>query len=304
MSKSVIIGHAGQDGVFLSRRLSGLGDEVVGVGRGDLNLLDAEAVRTFLLREKPDSVYYLAAHHHSSQDRELPQDGDLFRESFDVNLHGAVSFLDAIALHSPKTRFFYAASSHVFGSAKESPQNEATPFQPMNIYAISKCAGVEACRFYRSKHGVHASCGIMYNHESELRSERFVSQKIVRGAVAVSRGKADGIRLGDLDARIDWGYAPDYVEAMTMIVAEKSPDDYVVASGIARSVREFASAAFSKLGLDWEKHVTVDTSLVFRGERIALAGDFEKLRSRTGWHPKTSFDQMIDHMMHAALHGQ
>jgi GDPmannose 4,6-dehydratase len=304
MSKSVIIGHAGQDGVFLSRRLSGLGDEVVGVGRGDLNLLDAEAVRTFLLREKPDSVYYLAAHHHSSQDRELPQDGDLFRKSFDVHVHGAVSFLDAIALHSPKTRFFYAASSHVFGSAKESPQNEATPFQPLNIYAISKCAGVEACRFYRAKHGVHASCGIMYNHESELRSERFVSQKIVRGAVAVSRGEADGIRLGDLDARIDWGYAPDYVEAMTMIVAEESPDDYVVASGITRSVREFASAAFSKLGLNWEKFVTVDPGLVFRGDRIVLAGDYGKLRSRTGWHPKTSFDQMIDLMMYAALHGR
>jgi GDPmannose 4,6-dehydratase len=131
-----------------------------------------------------------------------------------------------------------------------------------------------------------------------------VSQKIVRGAVAVSRGESEGIILGDLDARIDWGYAPDYVEAMTMIVAEESPDDYVVASGIARSVREFASAAFSKLGLDWERYVTVDTALVFRGDRIVLAGDSGKLRSRTGWYPKTSFDQMIDNMIHAALHGR
>ena len=304
MSKSIVIGHAGQDGVFLSRRLGALGDQVIGVGRGDLNLLDADAVRTFLLSENPDSVYYLAAHHHSSEDRELPADGELFRRSFEVHLQGAVSFLDAIALHAPKTRFFYAASSHVFGAAMESPQTEATPFRPQNVYAISKCAGVEACRFYRDKHSVHASCGILYNHESELRSKRFVSQKIVRGAVAVSRGESEGIILGDLDARIDWGYAPDYVEAMTMIVAEESPDDYVVASGIARSVREFASAAFSKLGLDWERYVTVDTALVFRGDRIVLAGDSGKLRSRTGWYPKTSFDQMIDNMIHAALHGR
>jgi GDPmannose 4,6-dehydratase len=302
MSKSIVIGHAGQDGVFLSRRLWALGDQVIGVGRGDLNLLDADEVRSFLLRENPDFVYYLAAHHHSSEDRELPADGELFRRSFDVHVHGAISFLDAIALYAPKTRFFYAASSHVFGAAMESPQTDATPFRPQNVYAISKCAGVEACRFYRTKHGIHASCGILYNHESELRSERFVSQKIVRGAVAVSRGEIGGIRLGDLDARIDWGYAPDYVEAMTMILAEESPDDYVVASGIARTVREFASVAFSKLGLDWEKHVTVDPDIISNEPMPILVGNATKLKSRTGWFPKTSFDQMIDKMILAALH--
>ena len=302
MSKSIIIGHAGQDGVFLSRRLRELGDQVIGVGRGDLNLLDADAVRSFLLRENPDSVYYLAAHHHSSEDRELPADGELFRRSLEVHVHGAVSFLDAIALYLPKTRFFYAASSHVFGAAKESPQTEATPFQPQSVYAISKCAGVAACRFYRAKHGVYAACGILYNHESEWRSARFVSQKIVRSAVAISKGSQEKLHLGNLAATTDWGYAPDFIEAMALIMDLPQSDDYIIATGSTHTVQQFVEMAFSILGLDWTKHVVVDGQLVTKREGAALTGDASKLRNKTGWSPKTSFEEMISIMVKSARH--
>jgi GDPmannose 4,6-dehydratase len=300
MSRSAIIGHAGQDGTYLSEYLRFRGDSVIGVGRGELDLSDEGTVAEFLLREEPSEVYYLAACHHSSEERNNVGEIALFRQSFEIHVQGVVSFLEGMARHLPKCRFFYAASSHIFGHAEHSPQSENTPFLPENIYGISKAAGVETCRYYRRKHGLHASCGILYNHESELRNERFVSQKIVRGAIDVSRGKIKGIRLGDLNAVIDWGYAPDYVEAIALIVAQERADDYVVASGIARTVREFADVAFSQVGLDWEKHVTVDASLISKVSMPVLVGNAAKLRERTGWQPKTSFVEMVTKMIRSA----
>jgi len=302
MNRCAIIGHRGQDGRILSDFLQNRGDRVIGVGRADLDLTDPAAVGAFLNKEKPDTIYYLAAFHHSSEDRDDRDDANLFRRSIDVHQVGAVSFLEAISMCGKSKRFFYAASSHVFGEPATSPQNEQTSFRPTNIYGITKSAGVEACRFYRRKHGVYASTGILYNHESEFRSSKFVSQKIVQGAVAISRGEKNSINLGNLEARIDWGYAPDYVEAMTMIMKQSLSDDYVISTGVTHSVKEFAELTFSMLGLDWKDHVIVDESLVMRKASELLVGDSSRLRERTQWRPKTTFKEMISAMIKAALY--
>ncbi len=301
MNRCAIIGHLGQDGRILSEFLQEREVQVIGIGRGDLDLTDEQAVSDFLEKERPEHVYYLAAFHHSSEDRECLGDDVIFRRSIDVHQVGAISFLEAISKSAKDCRFFYAASSHVFGAVEKLPQNEQTPFRPTNIYGITKSAGVQACRYYRGKRSVFAATGILYNHESAFRSPKFVSQKIVRGAVAVLRGKMEAIRLGNLEARIDWGYAPDFVQAMTLIMEQPSSDDYVVSTGVTHSVREFAEIAFSQLGLNWKNHVIVDESIVVRTASELLVGDSSKLRERTGWAPKTSFEKMISIMIQSAL---
>lgn len=298
MKRVLIVGHQGQDGRILSESLRSQGHYVFGVGRGDMDLTDPQAVADLLENEKPDEIYYLAAYHHSSEERSESSDAELFRNSFDVHVLGVVAFLNGMQRVLPGGRLFYAASSHVFGNVDEYPQNELTPFRPVNIYGISKCAGIEACRYYRRMHGVHASCGILYNHESGYRSEKFVSKKIVNGARAILLGKSTGLSLGNLDARIDWGYALDYVESMQAIVAEELPDDYIIATGITHSVKEFVEAVFSRLGLNWEEYVTVDKGLITKNEKQGvLVGDFSKLHKRTGWEPKIGFSEMIRLML-------
>jgi len=249
---------------------------------------------------RPDEVYYLAAVHHAAEENR-GGDLDLFGKSFDVNVRGMLNFLEAIRKRSPGTRLFYAASSHIFGRARTSPQDEQTPVEPACIYGITKATGLQCCRFYRQRHGVFAAVGILYNHESPYRRPEFVSQKIVRGALAIRDGRQSKLVLGDLDAQVDWGYAPDYVDAMTRILGHAAPEDFIVATGQLHSVREFAAAAFGRLGLDWAKYVEVDSSLVGKQKR-ALVGNADKLRSLTGWRPSVTFDQMVGLLIQAAAH--
>ncbi len=295
MKRAVVIGHRGQDGRILSEILQKGGHVVIGVGRGDLELSDSAAVRALLEAEKPDDIYYLAAHHHSSEDRRNVSDAELAHTSLNVNFLGLVSFLQGMKDVLPRGKLFYAASSHVFGMPGMSPQTEDTPFHPLNIYGISKSAGIEICRYYRRIHGVHASCGILYNHESSYRSGKFVSMKIINGALDIHSGKKDSLTLGDLDARIDWGYAPDYVEAMQAILEMDAPDDFIIATGTTHTVREFVMLTFSKLGLNWEEYVRIDKTLITKKEKQGvLTGDFGKLKQKTGWQPKTDFSEMIN----------
>jgi len=292
MNRCVIIGYKGQDGRLLSESLHHEGHEVIGLGRGDLDLLDPKAVLDFLCIKRPDHLYYLAATHHSSEDQVPISDPELFRRSFDLHLHGLVSFLEGIRKGSPDTRLFYAASSHVFGQPKESPQTENTPFHPQNIYGISKVAGVEACRFYRNAYRVHASCGILYNHESSYRAEKFVSQKIIKGALAIARGERDHLTLGNLNASIDWGYAPDFIEAMKQILLLDESGDFIIATGEPHTVGEFVEIAFGELGLNWQQWVKVNPALITK-EQSQLVGDSSKLKAATGWQPTLSFTQMV-----------
>jgi GDPmannose 4,6-dehydratase len=216
-----------------------------------------------------------------------------------VHVTGLTHFLQTLAEdHSPAS-FFYAASSLVFGDVKTTPQDESTPFRPRCIYGITKAAGVHICRFYRERHHVNASAGILYNHESPLRKRTFVSQKIVRAATAIASGSEEKLELGDLSARADWGYAPDFVDAMTRIVRVAEPDDYLIATGESHSVQDFVEVAFGRFGLDWRRHVVERPSLLVRAP-VERVGNPARLRERTGWAPQVSFAQMVEILVDAA----
>jgi GDPmannose 4,6-dehydratase len=310
MKRVVIFGANGQDGRLLfearSKVCGVLGLDVASVTqhmlgedapRHPVDLLAAEQVSALVSQVVPDEIYYLAAHHHSAE--EQPDEAGEFRECIKVHVTGLVHVLEAIRKFAPASRLFYAGSSQMFGHPPAPRQDETTALAPRNAYAITKVAGAHTCALYRERFGVHASVGILYNHESPLRGPRFVTQRIVRGAHLSKRDPTHKLMLGSLSAVVDWGYAPDYVEAMIRIVAQPKPGDYVVASGEPHTVRDFAEIAFSKVGLDWRKHVEEDPTRVNATSAI-LVGDARKLREQTGWRPTVTFEQMIDVLVRAA----
>lgn len=294
MAVAVVVGAGGQDGTLLTGLLAARGDRVVTVGRPardtDPDITRFADVEKLVASERPDEVYLLAAVQHSSEDPPVDQ-VDLAHRSYAVNTLAPVHFLEAIATRSPRTRLFYAASSHVFGPPTTAVQDESTPLRPASVYGISKAAGVLHCRAYRER-GVFASVGILYNHESPLRRPAFLSSKIVRGAARVSRGEVEEVVVGRLAAGADWGYAPDYVEAMTRVLATGTPDDFVVATGELHTVEDFASTAFSLAGLDWRRHVRERPGVLTRPAQ-PLVGDATRLRERTGWRPSVDFRGMV-----------
>ena len=230
-------------------------------------------------RSNPDEIYYLAAFHHSTEDVVELSAAELLRCSFNVHVHGLLNVLQAIEECCPRVRLFYAASSHVFGKSGSEWQNEETPLLPNSAYAISKAAGLQCCQSYRRRQGIFAATGILFNHESPLRKPSFLSQKIVRGALQAQRDPSFRLVLGDLETRVDWGYAPDYVDAMFRILQLPEADDFVVASGEMHTVREFAHEAFGALGLDWRRHVVTDARLLNKISH-SLRGDSEQAASR------------------------
>jgi GDPmannose 4,6-dehydratase len=309
MKRAIVVGANGQDGRLLSDLLS-RDRAVLGLdvgtstqhGLDDLAPFDAldlqsrHNVRALVARVAPDEIYYLAAHHHSSEER--PDEVTELREGTGVHLIGLAHVLDAIRERAPRCRLFYAGSSQMFGRPSSAWQNETTPFAPRNAYAISKVAGAHLCALYRERYGVHASVGILYNHESPLRGPRFVSQRIARGAREAKRNPGYRLTLGSLSSGADWGYAPDFVDAMVRIVAEADPGDYVIATGEPHTVRDFVESAFGHLGMDWRAHVEEDPALV-QSTPVILAGDATKLRERTGWKPTVSFDEMVGILVRA-----
>jgi GDPmannose 4,6-dehydratase len=310
MTRALIIGSEGQDGRILFDRITADGGAVLGLGRDSLrgtatdslapiDLSSREQMSTLLARWRPDEIYYLPAVHQASEEPIAADDAALFHSSLEVHVTGLVHVLQEIRKQDLDARVFYAASSLVFGDVTTETQDEQTPMRPRCIYGITKATGVNACRFYRETHRLHASTGILYNHESPLRPPSFVSQKIIRGAVAISRGSEEKLVLGDLSARIDWGFAPDYVDAMIRILRHPTPDDYVIATGESRSVREFVEVTFGLLALNWRSHVVEDRSLLTRRSRTRI-GNAAKLRERTGWLPRVTFAQMIAILLEAA----
>ena len=311
MTTALIIGSAGQDGRIISERLRREGLRVVGLDRGlavdsasgplpPVDLLDPAQVAALVQSVAPDEVYYLAAYHHSSEDRLPPDDGEVFRLSFDVHVRGLLNVLEGLRKNAPKARLFYAASSHIFGDHPPDPQDETTPLEPRCAYGITKIAGLQCCRFYRKKHALHASVGILYNPESPWRREPFVTAKIVGAAVAIKAGAARKLVLGDLAARVDWGWASDYVEAMTRIVRLDQSDDFVVATGETHSVQEFVELAFGAAGLDWRDHVEENPAVIVR-HTGRLVGNAAKLRARTGWKPSVTFPEMVRLLVEARI---
>jgi len=302
MKKAVIVGCNGQDGKLLYEFLSTKEYELIGLDRNiircdthtDMDLVDitnTKQVYVLINNFKPDEIYHLAAFHSSSEDTPL-DNMELYQNSYTVNVISLINFLEGMRKHSPQTRLFYAASSHIFGDAAGDFQDESTPINPNSIYGITKAAGLFACRFYRHNYSLFAATGILYNHESTLRHERFVSKRIIRGAINIKRGKQDKLILGDLDAEIDWGYAPDYVEAMHRILNSQTADDFIIATGEKHSVLDFVKTAFGYLGLDWKSYVEEDHRLLTR-EKTSLVGNPTKLMTVTGWGPSVDFNQMI-----------
>jgi len=310
MPKAIIVGCNGQDGTLLFDLLAAKGYMLLGIARTGLRIhgctwtthIDigsyddvCRVARSFL----PDEIYYLAAYHHASED-EANSDSDLFHRSFDVHLHSLVNFLDAIHLHTPATKLFYAASSHIFGEPESEYQDEQTPINPICVYGISKAAGIYACRYYRSTHSVFASVGILYNHESPLRNERFISQKIIRGAINIKNGTQDRLVIGNMQSIVDWGYAPDYVDAMHRVLMHKHADDFIIATGVKHTVQEFVETTFGLLDVDWQKYVVTDPTLLKKKSR-KFVGNPHKLHNATGWQAMTGFREMITLMVNAQL---
>ena len=310
MDTALIIGSDGQDGTYLRQLLRQKGYKVVGAGRRSaataatddfqpLDVRNREQIVDLIRRLQPSQIYYLAAFHGSSEDAAMASE-DSVPEMLEVNTLALNSALWGIASASPQCRLFYAASSLVFGDPLCSPQNESTPMNPVCPYGISKAAGIQLCRYYARTRDVYASAGILYNHESPLRPRSFISRKITQAAVRISKGSPEKLPIGDLDARVDWGYAPDYVQAMYDILSLDEPDMFVIGSGVLHPIREFLSIAFERVGLDWQQHVVRDHNLLRRkGLRNPLCADSAKLRTRTGWRPRVSFEHMVQRMVDA-----
>ncbi len=311
MKKALIIGCTGQDGIYLFENLQKRNYEIIGIARNvvrstlsksikPVNISKSKQVYDFLEAYKPDEIYYLAAFHQSSEDQYY-NDAKLLRRSFDVNMLSLINFLDGIKNYSKYSRLFYAASSHIFGNSTENMQDETTPLNPNSIYGITKTAGVNLCHLYREKHSIFVSVGILYNHESPLRSLKFVSQKIVKSAVAIKNKIQDKLIIGNLNAKIDWGYAPDYVEAMYRILQLSSAGDFVISSGKIHTVQDFVKGVFEYLGLDWTKYVKEDTNLITKKEKYNLQGNTQKLKKMTKWQPTVSFNDLIKIMIREEL---
>jgi GDPmannose 4,6-dehydratase len=313
--RAIIVGSRGQDGQLLTRLLRNRGDAVLGIGRNSVDIWgqlprpaacrvdDLRTVCDTVRAVQPDEVYYLAAHHGSSETRALGDSHRNFIDGMAVNVAGVVNFLEALRQHAPRGRLFYASSSLVFGNQPQrTPQDETTPLTPDEPYGLCKALGSQACQEYRQRHGVFACVGILFNHESELRPPSFLSMKIAQAAVAASRGKSAPLVLGSLDAVVDWGFAPDFVEAFRRILALDDPDDFVIATGVVHTVRDFVAAAFRHVGLDWQAHVVEDRSVLARA-RSGRVGNPARLRRRTGWHTSVSFEEMVHKLVDGVAMG-
>ena len=269
------------------------GCEVVGVDRGAVDLADRGAVEALLQSERPQEIYNLASPSFVPRSWEDPA------ESTRIGTLAVAVLLEAIRAVDPSMRLVHASSAEVFGVPAETPQRETTPFRPRSPYGAAKAYGTFLVSAYRSHYGLHVGSAILFNHESPRRSTEFLPAKVARGVAEIAAGARSELVLGDLDATRDWGYAPDYVEAMRLMVRADSADDYVVATGELHSVEELVDIAFRHVGLDWREHVRVDESLQ-RGQTYELVGDAAKARAELGWRPTVTFEQLVGLLVDAA----
>ena len=314
VSRVLITGITGQDGSYLAEFLLAKGYEVHGIVRRVAiedpdhrlkriaHLLDRVTLHSASLESYPsllstiEEVEPHECYHLAAQSFVTYSFDDEF-STLNTNINGTHYILSAIKLRAPKCRVYFAGSSEMFGLAEESPQRETTRFRPRSSYGISKVAGNDLTRNYREAHGLHASNGILFNHESPRRGFEFVTRKITSGVAKIVAGKQGNLRLGNLDALRDWGHAAEYVEAMWLMLQQDQPDDYVVATGESHSVQEFVDTAFGLAGLNWRDFVVVDPTLYRPAEVHVLKGDATKARERLGWYHKTSFRQLVCEML-------
>ena len=312
----LITGVTGQDGAYLARFLLEKGYRVCGAFRRSstvnlerldylgicdkvelvpLDLLDLGNIIRVLEKVQPDEVYNLAAQSFVAVSFDQPV------ATGEITGLGAARMLEAIRIVNPKIKFYQASSSEMFGKAQNVPQNEQTPFYPRSPYATAKLYAHWMTVNYRESYGIFACSGILFNHESELRGLEFVTRKITDAVARVKHGLQKELRLGNLEAKRDWGYAPEYVEAMWLMLQQPEPDDYVIATGETHSVREFAEEAFACAGLDWRDYVVEDPALKRPADVELLVGDASKARQKLGWRPRTTFKELVRIMVEADL---
>jgi GDPmannose 4,6-dehydratase len=315
--RALITGITGQDGSYLTELLLEQGYEVYGIIRrsssfntdridhlyqdphesqtrmrlvfGDLN--DSSSLNTILRRVQPDEIYNLGAQSHVRVSFDVPE------YTAEVTGVGVVRILEAVREAGIRPRFYQASSSEIYGKAVEVPQTEKTPFYPRSPYGCAKVYGYYITVNYRESYDLFACNGILFNHESPRRGETFVSRKITRAATRIKLGLQDKLYLGNLDAQRDWGHAKDYVRAMWLMIQADQPDDYVIATGVCHSVRDFLDQAFGYLDLDWKEHVEIDPRYYRPAEVDLLIGDASKARRVLGWEPTITFDEMVKLMI-------
>lgn len=312
--RALITGITGQDGSYLAEFLLEKGYRVFGLVRrssttnferiagfqgkislipGDL--LDQNSLMEAIRASQPDEIYHLAAQSF------VPTSWNQPVLTGEFTALGVTRMLEAIRSVKPDARFYQASSSEMFGKVTEVPQNERTSFHPRSPYGVAKVYGHWITVNYRESYGLFTCSGILFNHESPRRGLEFVSRKITDGVARIKLGLSGELRLGNLEARRDWGYAGDYVRAMWMMLQQDTPDDYVVATGETHSVRELVELAFSYVGLDWRRHVVVDPALVRPAEVDILCGDATKARTTLGWAPTVSFEELVTMMVEADI---
>jgi len=311
MKRALITGINGMDGSHLADLLLEKGYEVYGMERrtsspnrtntkhlegkihfinGDLT--DQNSLLRCLRESDPQEIYNLGAQSFVGESWNTPD------QTSEVNGMGVLRMLEAIREDGEDRKFYQASTSEMFGKVQETPQNENTPFYPRSPYGVSKLYGHWITKNYRESYDIFASTGILFNHESERRGIEFVTRKITDGVAKIHLGLQDKIMLGNLDAKRDWGYAPDYVEAMWLILQQNQPDDYVISTGKTHSIREFLDYAFEHIGItDWEKYVGQDPRFMRPAEVDVLRGDSTKAQTELGWKPKTSFRQLVYKMI-------
>jgi GDPmannose 4,6-dehydratase len=312
MRRALVTGIGGQDGSYLAGLLLGQGYDVYGTVLGsperyetldgirdrvtflELELTDAEAVVSAIRELKPDEAYHLASVSFVPASWQDPVGTSTFAAA------APSALLNALRREHPEGRFLNAASGEIFGAPEEVPQSERTPIAPITPYGVGKACAHFLTGAFRRHYGLHASSAILFNHESVRRPEHFLGRKVSRGAAAISLGLEQELRLGDLSAQRDWGYAADYVRAMWLMLQADEPDDYVVATGEAHNVEQFVAAAFEHVGLDWRDHVRFDEAFT-RGasDSPLLVGDPTKIRERLGWVPEVSFHELVQTMVDA-----
>ena len=312
--RALITGITGQDGSYLAEFLLGMGYEVFGLVRrtsmytferirhiqdriqlipGDMS--DQTSLHNALMLAKPDEVYNLAAQSFVQTSwHQAVFTGD-------VTALGVTRLLDAVRAVNPEIRFYQASSSEMFGKVQAVPQREDTPFYPRSPYGVAKVYGHWLTVNYRESYGLHASSGILFNHESPRRGLEFVTRKVTHHAAAIKLGVLKDLRIGNLDAQRDWGFAGDYVEAMWRMMQQETPSDFVVATGVTHSVQRLCELAFASVGLDWQQYTVQDERFMRPAEVDLLIGDASRAKQLLGWEPKVSFEQLIEMMVAADL---
>ena len=322
MTRVLISGITGQDGSYLTEELLAAGDEVHGIvrqssllqrtrldhipalaaartsGRLQLHyadLSDSSSLQWLVRQLQPDFLYHLAGQSHIKISFDLPE------YTADSTGLGTLRLLEAVRQGAPACRFFLAATSEIFGEAEESPQTERTPTAPVNPYAAAKVYALNLVRIYRRAHGLFACSGILFNHESPRRGENYVTRKIARAAARIARGLETEVRLGSLEPRRDWGYALDTVRGIRAIANAPAPGDYVLATGVAHSVRDFCDLAFGMNGLDYRRHVALDPAYARPVDITETRGDASKAMRELGWKPETTFEELVHLMVRSEL---